>query len=441
MKTRLFSFFPAIGLPLLAFADSAVVFNEIMYHPAGTNEAALEWVEFHNQHAVDIDISGWRLDSGIDFDFAEGTVIRAGGYLVVASSPANLTGMTGATNVVGPFRNRLSNAGDRLVLRNNNRRIIDEVTYGSELDWPVAPDGAGPSLVKRARNLRSGDTASWRASYEMGGTPGRANLPVTVSANTTSQTLSPFLQSWRYNRDGLDLGTAWRMPGNTAYLSWPAGNGAFAVEDCGCLPLATNTVLALTSPVNGQPVRTFYFRRDITYSGTGPNATLGVRTLVDDGLVLYLNGAEIFRQGMPAGPIAHTNLAATGVPDATLSALATVNVTNLNNGVNVLAAEVHQVTDGSTDVVFDLELSELTTILTTNFPAGYSPPPPAIAFNEFSSSTNTNFWVEIINHGSTNFDLGGAVLARFGGATNREYVLPAIVLAPGAFLQLSKADL
>ena len=72
MKTRLLSLFPAFGLPLLALADSAVVFNEIMYHPAGTNEAALEWVELHNQHAVDIDMSRWRLDSGIDFDFAEG---------------------------------------------------------------------------------------------------------------------------------------------------------------------------------------------------------------------------------------------------------------------------------------------------------------------------------------------------------------------------------
>jgi len=439
MRAALLSFFVLL-IPSLALADSAVVFNEIMYHPAGTNEAALEWIELHNQHAVDIDLSGWRLDGGIDFNFGEGTIIRAGGYLVVASSPTNLTAI-GVTNVVGPFRNRLSNAGDRLVLRNNDSRIIDELTYNSELDWPVAPDGAGPSLTKRARNLRSANAANWRASHEIGGTPGRANSPTTVTANTTSQTLLPFLQAWRYNGDGIDLSTAWRMPGNTAYLSWPAGNGAFAVEDCGCLPLATNTVLSLTSPVNGQPVRTFYFRRDLSYAGAGPNATLGIRTLLDDGFVLYLNGAEIFRQGMPTGPIAHTNFAMTGVPDATLSALATLNVTNLSNGVNVLAAEVHQVSDGSTDVVFDLELSELTTIYATNFPAGYSPPPPAIAFNEFSSSTNTNFWVEIINYGSTNFDLGGAVLARFGGATNREFILPSTTLAPGAFLQLAKTDL
>src|SRR6185369_11953918 len=96
------------GLVVSARADSAVVFNEISYHPL-TNEPAFEWIELHNQHAVDIDLSGWRLDGGIDFNFAEGTVLRGGGYLVVASAPAELTAATGLTNVAGPFRNRLSN--------------------------------------------------------------------------------------------------------------------------------------------------------------------------------------------------------------------------------------------------------------------------------------------------------------------------------------------
>ena len=43
-----------------AQADSVVVFNEIMYHPA-VNEPGLEWVELHNENSVDVDLSGWRL--------------------------------------------------------------------------------------------------------------------------------------------------------------------------------------------------------------------------------------------------------------------------------------------------------------------------------------------------------------------------------------------
>src|SRR6185369_4977847 len=135
-------------------ADSVVVFNEIMYHPSA-NEPVMEWVELHNQMAVDVDLSGWSLAGGIDFKFAEGSVISGGGYLVVASSPVDLMNATGLTNVLGPFTSRLSNSGEALELLNNNHRLMDRVTYGAEGDWPVGPDGAGVSLAKRSENAAS----------------------------------------------------------------------------------------------------------------------------------------------------------------------------------------------------------------------------------------------------------------------------------------------
>src|SRR5258706_10447933 len=46
------------------WADSVVVFNEIMYHPK-TNEAQLEWIELQNQMSVDVDVSAWSLTGGI----------------------------------------------------------------------------------------------------------------------------------------------------------------------------------------------------------------------------------------------------------------------------------------------------------------------------------------------------------------------------------------
>ena len=60
--------------------DSTVVFSELMYHPRGSEE--LEWVELHNLMAVDMDLSQWRIE-GIDYTFAEGTILAAGGYLLV----------------------------------------------------------------------------------------------------------------------------------------------------------------------------------------------------------------------------------------------------------------------------------------------------------------------------------------------------------------------
>ena len=68
--------------------DSTVVFNEIMYHPA--NDGTPEWIELHNQMAVDMDLSAWKLRGGVDFDMPAGTVVPRQGYLVISADPAVL---------------------------------------------------------------------------------------------------------------------------------------------------------------------------------------------------------------------------------------------------------------------------------------------------------------------------------------------------------------
>ena len=73
--------------------DSTVVFNELLYH--GQGEDSQEWVELHNQMAVDMDISGWSIRDAVDFEFPDGTIIPGGGYLVVANDPTPLREATG----------------------------------------------------------------------------------------------------------------------------------------------------------------------------------------------------------------------------------------------------------------------------------------------------------------------------------------------------------
>ena len=91
--------------------DSTVVLNEVMYHPSGTDGGQQEWVELYNQLAVDVDLSGWRLSSGVDFEFPEGTRIAGGGYVVVATAVEPMKQATGV-DALGPFQRRLSNAGN-----------------------------------------------------------------------------------------------------------------------------------------------------------------------------------------------------------------------------------------------------------------------------------------------------------------------------------------
>jgi hypothetical protein len=89
--------------------------------------------------------------------------------------------------------------------------------------------------------------------------------------------------------------------------------------------------------------------------------SLLVELLRDDGAVVYINGREVARSNMPAGGIGAQTLALTGIVDEDTYFPTTVSGSLISNllrdGDNVVAVEVHQVNDTSSDVSFDLRLS------------------------------------------------------------------------------------
>ena len=219
-------------------ADSIVVFNEVMYHPS-SREALLEWVELHNQMAVDMDLSRWSLDGGIQFSFPEGTLISAGGHLVIASNPQALA-TNGFAGAMGPFTGRLGNSGDSLKLINNSGRLMDELKYSDGADWPLAADGAGPSLAKRDPQSSSQFAANWTSSILSGGTPGRRNFP-SPQEKLRQQALVGRGEPWRYEASGRLPSGNWTLTdfndidwvesvnGATLIGYWPLDGDASAV--------------------------------------------------------------------------------------------------------------------------------------------------------------------------------------------------------------------
>ena len=154
--------------------DSTVVFNEVMYNPV-QDDASHEWIELHNQMSVDMDVSGWQLADGVDYTFPADTILPGGGYLVVAAAPNVLQSATGLTGVLGPFQRRISNAGDRIELRNHTGRRMDVLDFEDSGDWPVAADGSGATLAKIRPQAATEPAANWSFSTQIGGTPGTAN--------------------------------------------------------------------------------------------------------------------------------------------------------------------------------------------------------------------------------------------------------------------------
>ncbi|MCH8043165.1 MAG: lamin tail domain-containing protein, partial [Planctomycetes bacterium] len=212
--------------------DSTVVFNEIMYHPADDPNDGLEWIELHNQMGVDMDVSGWHIEGGIDFSFPDGTIVPGKGYLVVAANPEVLQNETGFADAMGPFLGRLNNGGEELRLLNGAGRRMSVIDYDDNGDWPVAPDGGGASLAKASILTNSEDAENWTFSDQMGGTPGEANF-VEGDGPKIITFLSRGAEASVLVPDSGDLETAWTEPGFVEGNAWIDGETSigFGIDD------------------------------------------------------------------------------------------------------------------------------------------------------------------------------------------------------------------
>jgi hypothetical protein len=204
-------------------APGSITFDEILYHPASDGD--LEWLELHNPMVLDMDLSGWSLDGGVGLTFAEGTIMPAGGFLVVAADPALLEDETGFAEALGPYAGKLSNGGERIDLRNNSGRLIDTVEYGDDDPWPVQADGSGHSLAKIDPDAASDHAENWTASAEIGGTPGESNLLDPLGLPIT-QELVAMDATWSYDLSGDYPALDWAEP-DLDDSGWDSGQAIF----------------------------------------------------------------------------------------------------------------------------------------------------------------------------------------------------------------------
>lgn len=189
--------------------DSTVVFNEVMYHPLEGD--TMEFIELYNQMGVDMDLSGWRVDGGIDYQFPEGTVLASDAFFVLAADPGALA-LVGV-QADGQYTGRLANSGETLELLDRNDRRMDRLEYQDAGDWPIEADGSGASMAKRLRQSTSGPAEHWVSSGVHGGTPGRANFADQILnlPEPRDQTLVPWQSEWRHSDSTTAVSANWNL--------------------------------------------------------------------------------------------------------------------------------------------------------------------------------------------------------------------------------------
>ena len=112
---------------------------------------------------------------------------------------------------------------------------------------------------------------------------------------------------WKYLDDGSDQGAAWRAVGFND-SSWSNGVPQFGYGD------ADVTTVVNSNRTDGTRIITTYFRHVFTNDLLDVNNLL-IRLIRDDGAAIYINGTEVFRNNLPAGPIAFNTLAVAAAPD------------------------------------------------------------------------------------------------------------------------------
>ncbi len=424
--------------------DSTVVFNEVMYNPAGADDGPAEWIEFHNQLTVDMDISDWVLSGGVDYKFPDKTIVPGKGYIVVAANPAALKQATGV-DALGPWTGQLNNAGEVLTLYNNDDRLMNELDYGDAGHWPVAPDGGGPSLAKARRDTATEDVRNWTFSAEIGGTPGRANF-VQPGESLTTQLLSESTQVRAMVPSNNNLGTSWIQTGfnDASWLSGKMGVGYSTRASS----FDAFFGLDLDAPPNGQAAMpmvnvntSVYIRVPFTNDGTKSFDQLTLRLRYDDGFVAYLNGVEVASDNAPGRDgnletLTWNSLATANHADTAATTYENFDLTpflsSLKPGENVLA--IHGLARSLTDTnaLFDAQLVARSPVTPL--------PPAALEIHEVAAVTDAAFFVEVRNTSNAALPLAGHVL-RTDDPTDGRYVFPAQTLSPGQYLSINKAAL
>jgi len=180
----------------------------------------------------------------------------------------------------------------------------------------------------------------------------RLDIAVGGGIPPSQQDLVQKSDPWHYLDTGVAPESNWHSVGFNDG-AWKEGLGEFGYGD------GDETTVVSYGGNKAARYPTTWFRRSFAVADV--NAVQGLLLSVkrDDGVVVYLNGAEIWRSNMPAGTPTATMLAATALEDENWYQTQ-LPATGLVNGANVLAAEVHQGSASSSDLSFWATLSAVT---------------------------------------------------------------------------------
>jgi uncharacterized repeat protein (TIGR01451 family) len=185
-----------------------------------------------------------------------------------------------------------------------------------------------------------------------------SNTGAYLDIDNTTTNLFNLGSSWKWRSTGAIPAANWNT---TAYsdAAWAAGNGELGYGDgdeVTCIPYGCNGNVC--NPTNScNKYWTYYFRKTINITSLAGINQFLFNYKRDDGIVIYVNGTEILRENMPGGAIAYNTPASSDISNENAVVSYTLNGTSpFIIGNNTIAVEIHQSSQPSTDISFDMSL-------------------------------------------------------------------------------------
>ncbi len=204
--------------------------TEIMYHPRDLPSfqgRSLEFIEIFNSNPFPESLGKYRLSGSIDYTFPANTVVKGGGFVVVARDPALVMSYYGISGVLGPWEganefnfstNGLPGGEGTVRLRGLADNVLLEVNYEGGPPYPVAADGAGHSLILSRASYGEGDPRAWGISDAIDGSPGKddpfgsdrlRNVVINEFLAHTDAELVDYIEIYNHGNTAVDLSGAY----------------------------------------------------------------------------------------------------------------------------------------------------------------------------------------------------------------------------------------
>ena len=290
-------------------------------------------VNGENTIAVEIHQSGGTsTDISFGFELIANYQPQAPSVSIVSPVPGNVT----AGNIT-----ILATAADN----DGSVTNVDFFANGAKIGTDTAP----PYQIVWVGVTPGTYTLFAEATDSTGLTTPSATIAITV-VPPPQGTLIALSSSWRYLATSNAAPATWFQP-SFDDTAWSTGLSELGYGD------GDEATTIAFGPDTANKWVTTYFRKRFNVDNPATYAALSMNIVYDDGAIIYLNGQEVYRIGMPAGPVLYTTFAS-GAAEYTPD-VSSLNPNVLVAGENVIAVELHQGNATSSDLSFALQLTGL----------------------------------------------------------------------------------